>query len=107
MKKSGLMLLAALCLPLILAADVFTYDAKVISANPTTVSRQVDSLPTMCRQSKPDSLDQILAWDITCSQPQFSIETVYNVDYEIEGQRFTTTVASLPGDTLPVRIQLR
>ena len=68
------------------------------------MSRYTDQLPAHCHADKPRDLGAILAWDITCSQPQTVEETAWEVSYTIDGQRFSTLLSYEPGDTLPVRL---
>ena len=100
-------LIILILLPPVLAAAEFTYNARVVSTEPVTHTRRSASPPAACFTARPAAFGDQLSWDITCAQPHLVAETAYRVRYEVSGQLFTTTLASLPGETLPVRLQLR
>ena len=51
--KKPLTILALVCLPLLLQADEFVYDANVVRSEPVTTTRVLDRMPAECLIGKP------------------------------------------------------
>ena len=106
--KKPLTILALVCLPLLLQADEFVYDANVVRSEPVTTTRVLDRMPAECLIGKPatGSMGALLEWDVGCDQPQTIEVRSYRIIYEVEGESFVAYSDVPPGKTLPVRISL-
>ena len=106
--KKPLIVIILVCLPLLLQADEFIYDANVVRSEPVTTTRVLDRMPAACLTGKPvtGSFNSLLEWDGGCEQSQTIEVTSYRITYEVEGESFIAYSDDLPGETLPVRINL-
>jgi len=87
-------------------ADVFIYDAEVISTETIVIMEQTTSREPWCYGGKPGTFSHMLRWDIGCGQPGIVEKTAYRVTYTIDDNEFTMVLKEAPGESIPVRLTL-
>lgn len=98
------LLLALLLSPLLLTANEFTYEARVLRADPVTTTTTTHAMPDTCFSAPPSDFERRLAWDLGCDQPRSEEIDAWQVSYQVGSSTFTAITIAEPGDYLPVRI---